>query len=160
MPWPTDQTAFPRMRPLVSWITDQVAIAGAGITPETWPELQQLGFDAVVNLRSEYQDSFGEPFPKAYLWIPTEDYIDPQPQLLWLSAQFIDGAVKSGYKVLVHCKMGIYRSATTIVAYLIFTGLSEEEAIRKFAENGLRSYGSEENHKTLDAFVALLASKR
>jgi dual specificity MAP kinase phosphatase len=142
------------------WITDDVAIAGAGISPENWPELQPYNFGAVVNLRSEYQDSFGEPLPKAYLWIPTEDFVNPAPELLLMGAQFIDGAVKAGNKVLIHCKMGIHRSGTMAVAYLIFTGLSKEAAIRKLAENGSRLYGSDEDHKTLGAFAALLGSRK
>ena len=142
------------------WITEQVALAGAEILPENWHELQQYHFGAVVNFRSEHQDAFGEPFPQAYLWIPTEDFISPKPEKLLLSSQFIDNAVRSGLKVLVHCRMGIYRSATAIVAYLMYTGLSKEDAIRKMTENGgPRLYGSEENHETLDAFLALMAAK-
>ena len=141
------------------WITDQVAIAGAGISPENWHELEQYNFGAVVNLRLERQDTFGEPFPKAYLWIPTEDLTNIAPERLLLGAQFIDGAVKSGLNVLIHCKMGIHRSAIMMVAYLLYTGMSKEDAICKLAQNGPRLFGSEEDHKTLDAFLALLASR-
>ena len=143
------------------WITDQVALAGAGISPENWSEFQQHDFGAVVNLRAEHQDTFSEPFPQAYLWIPTEDFTSPAPEMLLLSSQFIDNAVKSGLNVLVHCRMGIYRSATVIVAYLMYTGLSKEAAIHKMTEKGgPRLYGSEENHETLDAFIQLLATKK
>lgn len=43
-----------------------------------------------------------------------------------------------------------------ITNQVAITGLSKEEAIHKLAQNGPRLYGSEENHKTLDAFMALL----
>src|SRR5688500_19685818 len=97
-------------------------IAGAGISHETWQELRQYNCEAVVNMRAEYQDTFIAPLPKAYLWIPIEDHTNPLPEQLWMGAQFIDVNVKHGCKVLIHCKMGIRRSATMAVAYLIYTG--------------------------------------
>ena len=142
----------------MGWITDQVLLAGAGISPENWPELVQMGIGAVVNLRAERQDDFTDPLPRAYLWLPTADHQDPTPEQLLVGAQFIDTAVKAGEKVLVHCQMGIHRSATLVVAYLIYGGLSKEEAIWKLAQNGPRLYGSDENHRRLDQFMALLAA--
>ncbi len=142
------------------WITDNVAIAGAGISPETWEEVQQHGFTAILNLRSEHQDTFANTLPNAYLWLPTEDHTDPLPENLLLGAQFIDSNVKVGRRVLIHCKMGMHRSATMAVAYLIFTGLSKDEAIRKLGENGPRLYGTDENHRTLDQFISLLEQRK
>ncbi len=142
------------------WITDNVAIAGAGISPETWEEVQQHGFTAILNLRSEHQDTFANPLPKAYLWLPTEDHTDPLPENLLLGVQFIDSNVKAGRRVLIHCKMGMHRSATMAVAYLIFTWLTKDEAIRKLGENGPRLYGTDENHRTLDQFISLLEHRK
>lgn len=140
------------------WITAQVAFAGAGITPENYGEIARHGFGAIVNLRSEHQDSFAPPFPLAYLWLPIEDHTAPTPGQLLIGVQFIHTAVQMGYKVLIHCKMGIHRSATLAVAYLIYTGLSKEAAIAKLAENGPRLYGSEEDQRVLENFIALLAA--
>jgi len=135
------------------WITDHIAIAGAGISQETWLELKTYNFEAIVNMRAEYQDTFSPPLPKAYLWIPIEDHTSPSSEQLLMGAQFINTNVKSGKKVLVHCKMGIHRSATMAVAYLIFTGFSKENAIRKLAEKGPRLYGTDDDHITLDVFI-------
>jgi protein-tyrosine phosphatase len=142
------------------WITDHVIIAGAGISHETWQELKAYNIEAVLNMRAEYQDNFTAPLPKAYLWIPVEDHTSPLPGQLLMGAQFIDNSVKSGYKVLVHCKMGIHRSATMVVAYLIFTGSSKDEAIWRLAEKGPRLYGTDEDHKILDAFSKLVATRK
>lgn len=139
------------------WITDKVAIAGAGISAENWGEVRQHGFTAIVNLRSEHQDTFVESLPVAYLWLPTEDHTDPIPENLFLGAQFIHRCVQAGRRVLIHCNMGIHRSATMAVAYLIFTGLSKDEAIHKLRDNGPRLYGTDENHRTLDNFLELLS---
>ncbi len=143
----------------MAWITEQVLLAGAGINENNWKEVLGLGITAVVNLRAENQDIFGTPPPFAYLWLPTEDHTDPNPYQLLVGAQMIDTLVKNGHKVLVHCKMGIHRSATTVVAYLIYSGMNKEEAIWQFKKNGSRLYGSEENHQTLDKFIELISVK-
>ena len=143
----------------MAWITDQVLLAGAGISENSWKEAVDLGITAVVNLRAESQDVFGTPPPFVYLWLPTKDHIDPNPQQLLIGAQVIDTLVKSGHKVLVHCKMGIHRSATMVVAYLIYSGMNKEEAIWHFKKNGSRFYGTDENHRTLDTFAELLSKK-
>ena len=143
----------------MAWITEQVLLAGAGINETNWQEIVDLGITAVVNLRVENQDIFGTPPPFAYLWLPTEDHTDPHPSQLLLGAQMIDTLVKNGHKVLVHCKMGIHRSATMVVAYLIYSGLNKEEALWQFRKNGSRLYGSEENQQTLDSFVELISKK-
>jgi len=139
------------------WITEQVLIAGAGITESNWKEVVDLGITAVVNLRTESQDVFGIPTPLAYLWLPTEDHTDPSPEQLLIGAQLIDTLVKNGHKILIHCKMGIHRSATMAVAYLIYSGMDKDEAIWQFKKSGSRLYGTEENHETLDKFVEFIS---
>lgn len=46
-------------------------------------------------------------------------------------ADFIDSALRSGGRVYVHCKMGISRSATCVLAYLMIKkGMTAQEAVR------------------------------
>ena len=143
----------------MAWITDQVLLAGAGISENNWQEIVDLGITAVVNLRVEHQDTFGTPPPIAYLWLPVTDFTEPTPEQLLLAAQMIDTLVKNNHRVLVHCKMGIHRSATTVVAYLIYSGMSKDDAIWKLKEKGPRLYGSDENHQTLDKYIELLSNR-
>jgi len=117
---------------MTHWITEHVAISGAAITPANWRELlENTGIGAVVNLRAEHQDVFTSPLPIAYLWLPVEDYDDPTPEQLMIGAQFIDAEVRAEHRVFIHCKMGIGRAPTMAAAYLVWTGLSTEEAVQR-----------------------------
>jgi protein tyrosine phosphatase (PTP) superfamily phosphohydrolase (DUF442 family) len=51
------------------------------------------------------------------------------------SVEFMDNAIKNGGKVLVHCQMGVSRSATIVLAYLIKKqGYTTNDAISKLKE--------------------------
>ncbi|KAK9889923.1 hypothetical protein WA026_008732 [Henosepilachna vigintioctopunctata] len=55
-----------------------------------------------------------------YMGIPGEDRPSWNISVYFdLAAKFIDNAVRSGGKVLVHCVVGISRSATLVLAYLM-----------------------------------------
>jgi protein-tyrosine phosphatase len=142
---------------MARWITDQVAVSGAAISSDTWHELvERLGVTVVVNLRSEYQDTFAPPLPVAYLWVPVEDHTDPTLEQLHLGARFIDAAVRAGHRVLVHCKMGIGRSPTMAAAYLIWTGLSVDEAMQQMEGDSRPRFGPVISRYTLTKFAASL----
>ncbi len=143
-----------------NWITDQLAIGGAAITPDSWHELvDSQKITAIVNLRSEYQDVFTSPHPVAYLWLPVEDFTDPPPEQLLLGVQFIDTLVKANRRVLIHCKMGLGRSPTLAAAYLVWTGLSAEEAIHKVLSQASYITQPVISHYALDKFVTYLKDK-
>jgi protein-tyrosine phosphatase len=136
----------------MGWITDNVLLAGGGISPTNWQQVVELNISAVVNLRSEHQNVFAEPWPIAYLWLPVADQTEPTVEQLLLGAQFIHANVQANRKVLVHCRMGIHRSATVVRAYLLYTGLSLDDALAKLGENGPRLYGTERELALLNEF--------
>lgn len=117
------------------WISDHVVITGGAVTPQAWQEFQaETGVTAVVNMRAEEEDDFDEPLPAAYLWLPVIDHTDPSLTQLLLGAQFIHAAVETGNKVLIHCNMGIGRSRSMAMAYLIWAGHSVDEAFMQVEE--------------------------
>jgi hypothetical protein len=146
---------------MARWVTDRVAVGGIAVSPANWKELvEETEISAVINLRSEHQDSFVPPMPTAYLWLPVDDHSDPTPEQLWLGAQFIDTAVRNGQTVLVHCKMGIGRSPTLAAAYLVLTGLSVDEAIRRIEGSPGSPYGPAVSRATLNDFAASLRTSK
>ncbi|KAG1664329.1 hypothetical protein FOA52_011643 [Chlamydomonas sp. UWO 241] len=59
---------------------------------------------------------------------PGEDILS----VLYDALEFVDGAIKSGGHVLVHCSQGVSRSATLVIAYLMWqTGGSYDEVFAR-----------------------------
>ncbi len=142
------------------WLSEQVAVSGEEISEDNWAALSaETGITAVVNLRYEYQDVFSSPLPVAYLWLPVTDFTDPTLEQLFTGAQFIETSVRSGNKVLIHCKLGIGRSPTLAAAYLVWTRCSADEALRIIKE---RSAGISQpivDRRTLQEFASFLNEK-
>ncbi|KAL5248987.1 hypothetical protein ACHWQZ_G018000 [Mnemiopsis leidyi] len=80
--------------------------------------LRKLGVSKVLNVSRNCVNHFPEYFE--YLNVPVEDrvYADIS-QHFNKALQFIEHARGEGCSVLVHCRAGISRSATVIIAYLI-----------------------------------------
>ncbi|KAG6808901.1 hypothetical protein H0H93_016355, partial [Arthromyces matolae] len=90
--------------------------------------LKKLGVTHVVSVCPEYPSTGPN-----HLTIPIEDteYDNILIQLP-TACEFIEAALKSQGKVLVHCVMGISRSTTVIAAYLMKTRKMSRSAAIKF----------------------------
>ena len=71
-----------------------------------------------VDLTSEFYDGSGITYQGLQLWDHPNVKILPY---LGCANEFIAGALKSGGKCLVHCQMGVSRSATCAIAYMMMT---------------------------------------
>jgi len=81
-------------------------------------DLKELGIGYILNITKEV-DNF---FPKTFSYYNIRVYDEENTELLkhWdHTYRFIEKACQSGSKVLVHCRYGISRSASTVIAYLM-----------------------------------------
>ncbi|KAM6953325.1 protein phosphatase Slingshot homolog 3 [Aplochiton taeniatus] len=79
-------------------------------------ELQKNNVGYILNVTREIDNFFPESFAYMNIRVYDVEATDLLPH--WKDTYtFIDNARKSGQAVLVHCKMGVSRSASTVIAY-------------------------------------------
>ncbi|MBI4633405.1 MAG: dual specificity protein phosphatase family protein [Deltaproteobacteria bacterium] len=119
-------------------ITSQI-YQGGWLRPQYIPELVQLGITHILNLDHPYED----PLPLIEANITVHNvYIRDQslmtPQLVRKAMHVIDESLSSPrHKIYIHCIEGVSRSPTITWLYLIYRGLSPEDAFVKVKPNRL-----------------------
>lgn len=119
-------------------ITSQI-YQGGWLRPQYVPELVQLGITHVLNLDLPYED----PRPLMEAGITMHNvYIRDQrlmtPQIVREAIAAIDESLSvSDNKIYIHCIEGVSRSPTITWLYLIYSGLSPEDAALKIKPNKL-----------------------
>ncbi|XP_065582628.1 dual specificity protein phosphatase 3-like [Artemia franciscana] len=108
-----------------------------GITHVLNTAAHDYGLDPAIDQRYSYgavrtSQSFYNHLSIKYFGIPAVDIVSYNLSRHFNeAAEFIDEALRKGGKILVHCQMGISRSATLVIAFLMIKKqLSVEEAIK------------------------------
>lgn len=112
------------------WITPDIAQSGQFASREG-SALARLDIGAVLDLREEAQH---EPAPlgKAglhYLRLPIPDHGAPSQEDLARAADWVLQEIGDDRKVLVHCRLGLGRSVTLVVAVLLRMGYPLSDAV-------------------------------
>jgi len=115
----------------LKWITPQIAIGYAPHNPADIDDITSQGIGAVLNLCAECYDlhEIEAAAGLAVHWLPISDEDAPelgdaQDALIWLDTMLADGK-----KVLVHCRFGIGRTGTMMVAWLLKQGHTLDDTL-------------------------------
>ncbi|XP_043859108.1 serine/threonine/tyrosine-interacting protein-like [Dromiciops gliroides] len=89
------------------------------------PELKKLGITHVICIRESLEAKFIKPkFPQFLRYLVLEIADNPLENIVCffpMSKEFIDASLQSGRKVLVHGNVGISRSTSLVIAYVMET---------------------------------------
>jgi protein-tyrosine phosphatase len=99
------------------------------------PIVKQHGLSAVIDLEAGLDEGIpAHPNQLIYVYFPFKD--DDVPTLAKLHAVAKLGAalIEAGERVLVHCQMGLNRSALVAGLVLVYSGLSGEDAVARLQE--------------------------
>jgi protein-tyrosine phosphatase len=117
----------------VRWITTELAVGYAPRSNNDLATIRAQGITTIVNLCAECYDLHDTEqnagFNVYYIPIPDEEaptFEELEKALSWVAA-----CIDSGKKVLVHCRFGIGRTGTFVVAYLLSKGFSLKAALQK-----------------------------
>ncbi|XP_059371773.1 protein phosphatase Slingshot homolog 3 isoform X2 [Carassius carassius] len=124
-------------------------------------ELQKNNVGYILNVTKEIDNFFPESF--TYMNIRVYDVEATDLLSYWNNTyMFISEARKSGQAILVHCKMGVSRSASTVIAYLMKQqGWTLDEALNHVREKRSIVQPNEGFLKQLHTYSGILnASKQ
>lgn len=134
------------------WIIDGRLIAMHRPSRHDLAALRMAGVDHVISL-SELPlspDALAE-YDLEAIHIPLPDMTAPGIEQIRRFVRRLDNLVKTGHKVAVHCGAGLGRTGTMLACYLVFTGLSAEDALKEIR---LRRPGSVESRNQENAVRA------
>ena len=106
---------------------DLLALRGAGVQAvlclQEDQELRRLGEG--LSQRAAATEAAG----MAFRSLPTPDFGEPDPDALQEALRWLEHALGTGQRVLVHCRAGLGRSGTVAAALLIMRGMDPEVAM-------------------------------
>lgn len=151
----------PALPPNADAITPQLVVGGF-IDEGDWRQLVMQGVSVVVSLQAERhdEDAFGSLQPDAYLRLPTIDHSVPTVGQLRMGAAFIDEAVRAGKTILIHCHAGIGRSALLCTCYLVYAGMTTEEAWQTVKAKRTMAHLNSAQRRALNEFAMVIAAER
>jgi len=91
-----------------------------------------FGPDPVISVDTNDAFYSSRGYPCEFLGVPAVDLeVFKLHYFFKIGADFIEAALRNNGKVLVHCREGISRSATLVIAYLMMKkGMTAKEAVR------------------------------
>lgn len=122
---------------------------GRRLLPSDLPLLKQHGIDAILDTTVEFDalDRSAAHAPIAYLNVPIFDHGTPHIEQLHRAVLWINQRRKQRRRVVIHCALGRGRSATILLAYLLF--VETDKTVRQLLQDvqGLRATVSPNFHQ-------------
>jgi protein-tyrosine phosphatase len=96
-------------------------------------QIRAAGIGAIVNLCGEYCDlhEIEEGSGFAVYYLPVDDECAPDMAALETALDWVEVRQKEGAKVLVHCRFGVGRTGTFLLAHLMRRGMDFKTASRQ-----------------------------
>ena len=142
-----------------SWLVES-KLAGCA-RPECEAELDGLrseGVRAIISLTGT--PLYPEPVERlGFEYLHSHVSGAPSPVQLYEIIQFIEEQNAQSKPVVVHCAEGVGRTGTVLAAYLVFKGLSADDAINKLREKRPGSIQNLEQENAIRMFERTLRPK-
>ncbi|UCG11599.1 MAG: dual specificity protein phosphatase family protein [Deltaproteobacteria bacterium] len=120
----------------ISWLTESIGLGHAPMSHGEMESVREQGIHAIVNLCGEFCNlhEIQKEYDFEVYYLPTCDNEVPSMDELEKALDWLDEAIYLGKKVLVHCRFGIGRTATFVMAYLLRKGYGLKVARKKVEE--------------------------
>ncbi len=102
---------------------------------DDWSVIHELAISVVVDLEGAVDEGVPiRPGGILYVYFPFQDAELPETDVLEASADFVTRLVRSGYRVLIHCSLGLNRSPLLAGLVLNRLGWSGRAAVERLCE--------------------------
>ncbi|MGD8834371.1 MAG: dual specificity protein phosphatase family protein [Desulfobacteraceae bacterium] len=145
----------------LKWVTDNLAAGHAPVSRDQLEEIKKQGVSAIINLCGEYCDLHEIERDCGFLvyYLPVPDECAPVIEEMEKALLWMDEAIGRNEKVLVHCRFGIGRTGTVLMAFLMRSGVTMKAAEKMLKKTGavparycqwkmLRKYHKKVDHPT------------
>lgn len=137
-----------------SWFRPGIAASGMPHGRKAFEWLRAQGISAILNLSERPYEVQGI---KVY-HVPMEDMMPASPEKLALAVNIINGCIRSGRKILVHCMAGKGRTGMVLASYLVaYEDLKAYEAIeevRRLRPGSVELREQEESVKEFENYIS------
>jgi len=115
----------------LKWITPHVAIGHAPHSQADLDSIKTKGVEAVLNLCAECYDLHAIEAAAGLVvhWLPVSDEDAPELSDAQDALNWMDTMLTEDKKVLVHCRFGVGRTGTLMVAWLLKQGYTLDDAL-------------------------------
>jgi len=119
----------------LKWVSKQVAVGYAPHSPADIEAIKASGIESVLNLCAECYDLHEIEALQGLdvHWLPITDEEAPQLDDAQKAIDWLNSKIGENKKVLVHCRFGIGRTGTMVMAWLVGQGYSVDQAQEKLS---------------------------
>ncbi len=117
--------------------------------------LKDVEIDTIVNLEEYVWDYDG--FRVKH--IPIKDFKAPRLADIEEFVMFIDGEIREGRQVVVHCYAGMGRTNLMLAAYLVYLGMEPENALNLVKEKRPYYAVNEEQEEALSEYFCVIKER-
>ena len=143
----------------LSEVGPNLMLGGQHYYKKGYQRLLDYGITAIVNMRKEHSDREKGIAGERHLQLATTDNTPPGLDDLMRGVDFISAEIAGGGKVYIHCAVGCGRAPTMTAAYLIATGDSPEEALKRIRKVRPFINLTKKQKRVLDEFAAAWANR-
>ena len=143
----------------LSAITPQLYVGGQHYK-QGYQRMLDFGITAIVNMRREHCDREKGIACERYLQLASVDNTPPRVEDLLSGVEFIGAEIARGGKVYIHCAVGCGRAPTMAAAWLISSGDSPTQALRRIRQVRPFINPTKEQKRALEDFAAAWAASQ